>query len=316
LSRRSRSAALLVAVVLLAVAGGVAACAWWQASPAGIASRKGRIVAATVTPAEQDAISTLSRLRLESSTGLAVDALVRAPRGSGPHAAAVLLGGMNRGKRVVRVAGLEAIAARAVLVSPDYPLRWGKRDWRGLGFFRLAAQVRPAALDAVADTLLLVDYLVSRPDVARDRIFLVGSSLGAPAVTIAGGLDPRPAAVIALYGGGRIGDLAAHGMALSGPSTYPRWQATALGHAVGWLLAPLAPERYVAAIAPRPFLMINGADDSLVPRASVLALYEAARVPKELIWVHGEHVQPDEAALIARLAGTIETWLTSRGLLR
>ena len=61
--------------------------------------------------------------------------------------------------------------------------------------------------------------------------------------------------------------------------------------------------------------MINGEGDSLVPRANVLALFEAARLPKELVWVAGEHVQPSETTLLDSLAGIVATHLAERGLL-
>ena len=140
--------------------------------------------------------------------------------------------------------------------------------------------------------------------------------MGAPAVTIAGAVDTRVAAVVALYGGGRLGTLVAH--TLQHPdqrSPYRPWPAVALGHALAWFIAPLEPVRYVAGIAPRPYLMINGADDTLIPRECVGALYEAAGAPKDLIWLRGEHVQPDEQELIRQVAGRISDWLVARGLL-
>ena len=70
--------------------------------------------------------------------------------------------------------------------------------------------------------------------------------------------------------------------------------------------------RYVARIAPRPLLMVNGADDGMIPRPNVLALYDAAGVPKDLRWTAGEHVQPDEDALIQRLADLVAEWLVER----
>lgn len=306
-------------VVLLGLGvgiGALVALAIGQGSSASLIARKGRLVGAEVTPAGEDAISTLSDLTLRSSTGETVTALVRVPRGAGPHPATVLLGGIKRGRHVAKVSGLDAIARHAVIVSPDYPLPARRSAWEGWGAVTMPMRMRPAAFDTVADILLLLDYLESRRDVASARLFLVGSSLGAPAVAIAGAIDARPAAVVALYGGGRIGELVSHALAHPDQrSPHPRWRAWLLGRALALGLAPLAPERYVAGIAPRPFLMINGADDSLVPRASVLALYEAARPPKELIWVRSEHVQPDEADLIRQLSGTIVSWLAARGLL-
>ena len=125
-----------------------------------------------------------------------------------------------------------------------------------------------------------------------------------------------PAAVVALYGGGRLGQLVAH--TLEHPSQqapYSHWRALVTGYALAWLLTPLDPERYAPTIAPRPFLMVNGSGDSLVPAASVRALYQAARPPKELIWVASEHVQPSETELLDRLSGIVTSWLVSRGLL-
>jgi len=71
-------------------------------------------------------------------------------------------------------------------------------------------RVRMAAFDTVAAPLLALDYLASRPDVDAQRIFLIGGSMGAEVVTVAGGVDPRAAAVVALYGGGRLGPLISH----------------------------------------------------------------------------------------------------------
>ena len=53
-----------------------------------------------------------------------------------------------------------------------------------------------------------------------------GGSLGAPVVAVAGAVDPRPAAVIMLYGGGELGPLIAH--TLEHPAQgrpYPHWAA-------------------------------------------------------------------------------------------
>ncbi len=297
-----------LAAGLTALLAGLAGLAIHQGSPSSLLERKGRIVEATLTPAGEDSTSVFQELTLRSSTGLEVRALLRLPRVSRPpYPAAVIVGGIKRGRKVLTAPGLEAIARQAVVVSPDYPIH--PRRWS-------VWHLRPAAFDTVAEVLLLLDYLESRPDVERHRMFLVGGSMGAVFATVAGGVDPRPAAVIALYGGARLGPLVAH--TLEHPaqeSPYPHWQAVLAGHALAWLLMPLDPERYASAISPRPFLMLNGSQDSLVPRASVLALYEAARPPKELVWVKSEHVQPSEADLLRELSGIVASWLVQRGLL-
>jgi len=303
--------ALGVSVALLAAA------AAYQGSAHGLRARKGSLVAVTDRHLGERNGSTLWETTLRTSSGLEVHAYARRTgEAQGRRPGIVLVGGVKRGGRVVSVAGLDPIARAALIVSPDYPLRLNRNAWQGLRGVATLLRLRPAALDAVASTLLLVDYLESRPEVDPRRIVLVGGSLGAEIVTIAGGVDPRPAAVVALYGAANLGPLVAHTLAHPARrSPAAPWQATLAGHGLAWLLAPLDPARYAGAIAPRPFLMVNGDDDSLVPRRHAQALYDAARAPKHLVWVRSEHVQPDEAALIASVSETVRAWLAGRGLL-
>jgi hypothetical protein len=304
---------LAVAASLVVVAAALV-LAEAQGSPERLRARKGRIVAVEVHRLGEDPASTLDALVVRSSTGLEARGRVRTPRaGTGPYAGAVLLGGVKRGSRIVTASGLDAIARSAVLVSLDYPVQPSASRWKALS---LVGRSRSAAFDTVADVLLLLDYQQSRPDVAPGRLVLIGGSLGAVAVTVAGGVDPRPAAVVALYGGARLGSLMAHTLEHRDQRVpYRHWQALALGYGLAWLLTPLEPARYAAEIAPRPFLMVNAIGDSLVPPANVLALYEAARGPKELIWVDGEHVQPSETLLLTQLSGVVASWLAARGIL-
>jgi fermentation-respiration switch protein FrsA (DUF1100 family) len=317
-TKRARwRAALLCILVAAVVVFGLLAAAHRQGRAEALHERKGRLREAHLTPSAMDAVSTLSELTLSSTSGLEGHALVRSPRAATERLpAAVVLGGINRGRRIAAVPGLDAIAAQAVVLGLDYPLPSRRRAWQGLQAIETVARIRPAAFDTIALLLLSLDYLQARPDVDRRRLFLIGGSLGAPVVTIAGAVDGRPAAVVVLYGGGPVGSLVTH--TLRHPSQrvpWPAWQAWLAGHALATLVTPLEPTRYVAAIAPRPFLMINGAGDSLVPRAHAEALYAAAREPKELLWMPGEHVQPTEAELLGQLSGTITAWLRARGLL-
>jgi serine hydrolase FSH1 len=312
----ARRRALGTAVALGAALAAGLGWALYQGSAAGLEARKGRLVEATLTSAGSDEVSTFAELVLRSSTGSQVKAMVRVPRaGMPPYPAAVLVGGINLGRKVAKLAGLDAIARYAIIVSPDYPVQLHRRDWEGLNFLATTVRLRGSAFDLVAQIGLQVDYLASRSDVSGNRIFLVGSSLGAPAVVIAGAVDARPVAVIPLYGGGNIGSLVTHTLQHGERDGFPRWQAAILARTLALCLTPLEPTRYAARIAPRHFLMVNGADDSLVPRTNVEALFEAARAPKDIIWVQSEHVQPDEKELIRAVSGKIAAWLAGRGLL-
>jgi fermentation-respiration switch protein FrsA (DUF1100 family) len=312
---RRPSIVVVISALGLALAGGMG-WALYQGSAAGLEGRKGRLQQVVPVAAGADAVSDLFDLTLRSSSGSVVHAMVRVPRGgSPPYPAVVLVGGIELGRRVAALPGLNAIARHAIIVSPDYPIVLEPGLLEGLGLLRAGPRLRAAAFDLVAQVGLQVDYLLSRRDVARERVFLVGSSFGAPAVVIAGGVDSRPAAVIALYSGGDIGSLVTHVLELGGRERVSPWQAVLAGRGLALLLAPLEPTRYVARISPRPVLMVNGARDSLIPRPNVDALYEAARPPKEILWVRSEHVHPDETELIGAVSGWIAAWLAKRGLL-
>lgn len=307
----------MVASLVLGV--GLAAGVGWalyEGSAAGLEGRKGRLLRASLSPAGADNVSDLFDLVLQSSTGSVVRAMVRVPRrAAAPYPAVVLVDGMEIGRRVAALKGLDAIARYAVIVSPDYPIQVDRRSLEGFGLLAAGPRIRSAAFDLVAQIGLQLDYLVSRRDVARARIFLVGSSFGAPAVVIAGGVDRRPAAVIALYGGGDVGSLVSHVLRQGGRKALPPWQAAVAGRGLALLLMPLEPTRYVARIAPRPVLMVNGTGDPLIPRANADALFGAAREPKEILWMRSEHVQPDEEELIGAVSGWLAAWLARRGFL-
>lgn len=311
-----RRRALVVSLALGAVLAGGVGWALYQGSAAGLEGRKGRLLRATLTPAGADHVSDLFDLVLQGSTGSVVRALVRVPRtAAAPYPAAVLVDGMEIGRRVAALKGLDGIARYALIISPDYPFHVDQASLEGFGLVSAGPRLRSGAFDLVAQIGLQVDYLVSRRDVARDRVFLVGSSFGAPAVVIAGAVDRRPAAVIALYGGGNVGSLVTHVLQQGGREALSPWQAAVAGRVLALLVAPLDPTRYAARIAPRPLLMVNGARDTLIPRANADALFESAREPKEMLWLSSEHVHPNEADLIGAVSGWIAAWLARRGLL-
>ena len=111
----------MVASLVLGV--GLAAGVGWalyEGSAAGLEGRRGRLLRASLHPAGADDVSDLFDLVLQSSTGSVVRAMVRVPRGAAaPYPAVVLVDGMEIGRRVAALKGLDAIARYAVIVSPD-----------------------------------------------------------------------------------------------------------------------------------------------------------------------------------------------------
>jgi fermentation-respiration switch protein FrsA (DUF1100 family) len=90
----------------------------------------------------------------------------------------------------------------------------------------------------------------------------------------------------------------------------PGWVPTPfLGWLAGRALRPVEPARTVGGIAPRPLLLINGADDAWIPRASVEALYAAAGEPKRLVWFTTGHMRPRNEELLRMLADSVRGWM-------
>lgn len=132
-----------------------------------------------------------------------------------------------------------------------------------------------------------VAWLRARPELDGRRIGVAGISMGAAATILAAAEQPDIAAVCADSSFATLRDVAAAG--LRQIHRLPAFPFAPLIVRFGELLTRASiglnrPIDAVAAIAPRPLLLIHGADDGLIPLDNARALYEAAGEPKEL-WV-------------------------------
>jgi len=236
---------------------------------------------------------------LRSSSGLEVELALRRAHTLGADGArvpaALVLGGLDTGRRA---AELVPDAGGVLVAALSYPTRVKRIE-------SLAdlAEARRALLDTPAAVLLAVDYLAGRAEVDSARIELVGVSLGAPFVCIAGALDERVARVWVVHGGGDPQLLLAHALQddLPPPLAWLGGHVLALA-AHGPLLAP---ERWVGGIAPRPFAMIQAEGDERIPPGSAEVLWEAAREPKQLERVPGGHADKLSEAELAELCAGV-----------
>ena len=162
----------------------------------------------------------------------------------------------------------------------------GERKLKGKSAWSEAAAFRVRAAHTVNDTRRLIDYLVTRPDIAADRIYLVGASYGAVTGSTAAAFDRRIRAVVLTYGGGNLRKL------LSADVIRDEIGNWALPVSlVAWYFGSVAdPVHYVGRISPRPILLQNGKADTVVAPAAARALQEAARPPKTILWYEGDHL--------------------------
>jgi uncharacterized protein len=142
-------------------------------------------------------------------------------------------------------------------------------DYQGYG----ASQGSPSPKRTIEDGLASIRFVQSRS--SGTPVFLLGQSLGGAIATVVAARAPEVRAVI-----------------LEAPFTsYRAMGRTVMSRRVWtWPLVALAPflsRRYdpidaVAAIAPRPLLIIHGEKDAIVPVSMSKKMFAAAREPKTL----------------------------------
>ncbi len=266
---------------------------------------KGRLVSSVESPPEPRGDGAIHRVTLQNDRGLEVDAFVKIPRASAaPRAAIVTLGGLRGG-----VHALEYVEDTGdfIVLAMDYPFE-GRRS--GLSTWEVLRQVpamRRAVLDTPSATMLGVDYLYQRPDVDRDRIVLIGGSLGAlfaPAVAAA---DDRITALALLFGAGDLFTLVDANLPL--PALVRRPVAWSLSAVV----SPLEPLKYIGRVAPRPVFMLNTTGDPRIPDRCSRLLQTAAGEPKTVRWIDKGHVHVRDKNFRQDVLVAVQAWLANIG---
>jgi dipeptidyl aminopeptidase/acylaminoacyl peptidase len=143
------------------------------------------------------------------------------------------------------------------------------------------------------DAKAALDYLLSRSDVAPDRIGIFGFSLGGAVAILAAAETKRFAAVAADSAFTSLRDQARE--AITGfyhLPAFPFLHFAVFGYELYFQtkVDRISPISAVDKIAPAPLLIIAGEGDRLIPADNGRKLYQAAREPKELWIISGaEH---------------------------
>jgi hypothetical protein len=256
---------------------------------------RGQLVRAETTSTPDRGRYAADRVRLHSSSGLVATGRMLRPRVRGRCLPAVLLqNGREENSDVI--GRLPAEFGDVAVLSLDYPEEF-PYTLKARDLLNSARLERPAR-EVPALFLLAARYLASRSDIDTSRIVLAATSFAVPFATIAAAADPIFTNVALIYGAGDLaGVLAAN---LDAPGLLRRPLASLAMQP----FAAFAPERFIALIAPSPIIMINGVDDPQMPARAAQRLYDAARQPKELIWLRTGHLMPTDSALIRTLVDT------------
>lgn len=239
----------------------------------------------------------LVTLRLTSTTGLVATGQLLAPvPAAGRQPGVLLQDGREENSQVI--GRLPPEFGNYVVLALDYPAAI-PYEIQLRDVVQNGRQLSRAAHRIPQLFVLGAEYLASRNDVDPHRIAIAATSFAVPFATIAAAADSQFKDVALIYGAGDLPGVLAANLDLQpkflrGPAA---WLATRP-------FADLDPERFIGAIAPRPIVMVNGVDDPQMPRTAVRTLYDAAREPKTLIWLHTGHLEPTDSALIRQLVDT------------
>lgn len=139
--------------------------------------------------------------------------------------------------------------------------------------------------DEVQDVRGAVAYLLARPDVAPNRIGVLGHSMGGATVIRAAAQIPEIRAVVTEGAYASLADTIANDFTnLTGLPKFPFAPLmVALGERQSDLdIKGVQPVDDIACISPRPVLLIHGLADTVIPPGNARRLYRAATEPKSL----------------------------------
>lgn len=281
---------MLLALIVLALGD----CAYLLRDPMPrFVARRSRLVRVDSSPSVTVDGAVEQAVRLTAASGLTVDLAWRHTLGdTGRRPLVLILGGHHTGRDALRLLGP---TPGPVVAAMSYPFTGDPRP-DAVTFLRDVPRIRAAFLDTPPALMLSLDFLSSLPMVDTTRVEAAGVSLGAPFVTIAGALDHRITRVWAMHGSGGSYTPLEVNMRRTIAFAPARWLAAAIADVI--IAGPrLAPEHWVAAIAPRPFVMVNADADERLPREAIEQLFAAAREPKEMIWMPGRHIHADTATI-------------------
>ena len=247
----------------------------------------------------------LYRVRLQGGGETATGKLLRPRQGEGPFPAVLVNDG-----RELNSAALEYLLPEfgdVVVLSLDYPDAL-PYDLDPLTMLLQSDRMRRELRRIPRLFSLGGAYLTQRADVDSSRVAMVVTSFAVPFGVRAAAEDERFRNVGLIYGAGELGTVLKANLTVK-----PRFLRSVAAWLASQLYDEFEPTHYIAGIAPRTVIMVNGRDDRQMPVRAVQALYDAAREPKTLIWLTTGHLLPTNTPLIRAL---VDTTLTRLPVLR
>jgi predicted esterase len=224
-------------------------------------------------------------LRADELGDAAIPALMLLPDVPREVPAALLLHGYTSHKEMMSdTVGRALLGVGVASLAVDLPLH-GERSTTG----RARNAINPLELMrnwklALAECAIALRYLAARPEIDRERLAIVGYSLGSFLGVTVAARDRAVRAVVLAAGGDLPSDMPLAGM-------------------VRPVIDPVAAVRKLDGT---PLLMVHGRRDRTVTSEQARRLFEAAREPKEIRWWDSGHYLP------AAAIGEAAAWLAGQ----
>jgi len=288
------TAAVVISIALL-----LTWLSWESARPRDkwFGDRQGQIDTVVVEESSLEEGQLSETVSLKSDSGLEVSFRVVREASASAVPVLLVLGGHQTGSDAVDLFG--DVGHRAV-VGMDYPYDEPDEANGVLRIARTIPRARRAILDTVPSVSLIMDWLVKEAWVDRDKIVIVGASLGVPFAAAAAARDPRITGVMLVHGAVDI-------RLWLQVQVARRIEAQFLHYPLAKILYWLAygpvfdTSKHIAAVSPRPVLIVGARDDERTPAGQAEALFDSAGKPKRLRYTEGQHVQPDRNTIVAEL---------------
>ena len=162
-------------------------------------------------------------------------------------------------------------------------------------------------LQSIADIRRTVDLLASRPEIDAECIDITGMSLGALITATAAGKEPRLHRACLFLGGGNLLKIVHHAAYTSKLSQAIKSQPQAVQEALQEQLQAVEPLAAAPALRARAssgqVLMINAAQDEIIPREATLELANALGIAPKIVWMPGMHCTVDTSQVIGKIVG-------------
>lgn len=140
---------------------------------------------------------------------------------------------------------------------------------------------------AVLDIRRAAAWLADRPEVDPSQLGIFGISLGGITAALCLAVEPRLTSGCLLLAGGDIAQAGWEAAELS--AVRANWEAQGgTRETFQEVLRPIDPVTYAAAARGKRMLLLNAAEDEVIPRRCTLALWEALGRPR-LVWYSGGH---------------------------